>query len=76
MGRHLISLGKGIANPIASIWSGQLLLDHLGEQEAAATLLRAIEEVLQKERYGHPTWVGGRHLGNWASGPHAPANDR
>ena len=38
--------GKGIANPIASIWSGQLLLDHLGEQEAAATLLRAIEEVL------------------------------
>ncbi len=38
--------GNGIANPIASIWSGQLLLDHLGEQEAAATLLRAIEEVL------------------------------
>jgi tartrate dehydrogenase/decarboxylase/D-malate dehydrogenase len=38
--------GKGIANPIASIWSGQLLLDHLGEQEAAATLLRTIEEVL------------------------------
>jgi tartrate dehydrogenase/decarboxylase/D-malate dehydrogenase len=38
--------GKGIANPIASIWSGQLLLDHLGEQEAAVTLMRAIEEAL------------------------------
>ena len=38
--------GQGIANPIASIWSAQLLLDHLGEQEAAATLMRAIEEVL------------------------------
>jgi tartrate dehydrogenase/decarboxylase/D-malate dehydrogenase len=38
--------GKGIANPTASIWSGQLLLDHLGEQEAAVTLMRAIEEVL------------------------------
>jgi len=38
--------GKGIANHIASIWSGQLLLDHLGEQEAADALLRAIEEVL------------------------------
>jgi tartrate dehydrogenase/decarboxylase/D-malate dehydrogenase len=38
--------GKGIANPIASIWSGQLLLDHLGEQEAAGKLMRAIEEVL------------------------------
>jgi tartrate dehydrogenase/decarboxylase / D-malate dehydrogenase len=37
---------KSIANPIASIWSGQLLLDHLGEQEAAATLMRAIEEVV------------------------------
>jgi tartrate dehydrogenase/decarboxylase/D-malate dehydrogenase len=38
--------GKGIANPIASIWSGQLLLDHLGEQEAASMLMSAIEEVL------------------------------
>jgi tartrate dehydrogenase/decarboxylase/D-malate dehydrogenase len=38
--------GKGIANPIASIWSGQLMLDYLGEHEAAATLMRAIEEVL------------------------------
>ena len=39
-------VGKGIANPIASIWSGQLLLDHLGEQKAAAMLMRAIEEVV------------------------------
>ncbi len=38
--------GQGIANPIASIWSAQLLLDHLGEQAASATLMRAIEEVL------------------------------
>ncbi len=38
--------GKGIANPIASIWSGQLMLDYLGEHEAAALLMRAIEEVL------------------------------
>ncbi len=38
--------GKGIANPIASIWSGQLLLDYLGEREAATTLMSAIEHVL------------------------------
>jgi tartrate dehydrogenase/decarboxylase/D-malate dehydrogenase len=38
--------GRGTANPIASIWSGQLLLDHLGEQEATDTLMRAIEGVL------------------------------
>ncbi len=38
--------GQGIANPIASIWSAQLMLDHLGEQGAAATLMRAIEDAL------------------------------
>ncbi|BCL77635.1 hypothetical protein ccbrp13_01000 [Ktedonobacteria bacterium brp13] len=39
-------MGKGITNPIASIWSTQLMLDFFGEYEAAATLMRAIEEVL------------------------------
>jgi tartrate dehydrogenase/decarboxylase/D-malate dehydrogenase len=39
-------VGQGIANPIASIWSGQLLLDFLGEHEAAARLMHAIEELL------------------------------
>ena len=38
--------GMGIANPLASIWSGQLMLDFLGEHEAAAHLMRAIEAVL------------------------------
>ena len=38
--------GKGVANPIASIWSAQLLLDFLGEQEAAAALMQAIEAVM------------------------------
>jgi tartrate dehydrogenase/decarboxylase / D-malate dehydrogenase len=38
--------GKGIANPIASIWSGQLMLDFLGEHEASTHLMRAIEAVL------------------------------
>ena len=58
--------GKGVANPIASIWSGQLLLDHLGEQAAAATLLRAIEEVLLAGQVLTPGLGGNsttRHLG-------------
>jgi len=38
--------GKGVANPIASIWSAHLLLDFLGEQEAATALMHAIEAVL------------------------------
>ncbi|MBD3838554.1 isocitrate/isopropylmalate family dehydrogenase, partial [Brevundimonas sp.] len=33
----------GIANPIATIWSGAMMLDHLGEAEAAAAVMTAIE---------------------------------
>ena len=35
--------GKGIANPIATIWAGQMLLDFLGQEEAAKLLMQAIE---------------------------------
>ena len=38
--------GQGIANPIGAIWSGALMLEHLGEQEAAAAVLDAIEAML------------------------------
>jgi len=35
--------GKGIANPIAAIWSVVLMLDHLGLADEAARVMRAIE---------------------------------
>ncbi len=38
--------GKGIANPIGQIWSGALMLDHLGEQEAAKSIISSIEKTL------------------------------
>ncbi len=38
--------GKGIANPIGQIWSGAMMLDHLGHHEAAASIERAIAAVL------------------------------
>ena len=38
--------GKGIANPIGQIWSGALMLEHLGHREAGAAIVRAIEAVL------------------------------
>jgi tartrate dehydrogenase/decarboxylase / D-malate dehydrogenase len=38
--------GKKIANPIAQIWSGALMLEHLGHHEAAADIVRAIERVI------------------------------
>ena len=38
--------GRGIANPVGQIWSGALMLDHLGESEAAAAVVAAIEKVV------------------------------
>jgi tartrate dehydrogenase/decarboxylase/D-malate dehydrogenase len=38
--------GQGIANPIGQIWSGAMLLDHLGHRDAAAAIIAAIERVL------------------------------
>ena len=38
--------GRGIANPVGQIWSGAMMLDHLGHPEAARAVERAIEAVL------------------------------
>ena len=38
--------GKGIANPIGSFWSAVLMLEHLGEHNAASRLMAAIERTL------------------------------
>ncbi|UCI29056.1 tartrate dehydrogenase [Mesorhizobium sp. B2-8-5] len=38
--------GRNIANPIGQIWSGAMMLDHLGATEAAAAIVSAIERVL------------------------------
>lgn len=35
--------GKNLANPLATIWAGQMMLDFLGENEAAARLIKALE---------------------------------
>ena len=36
--------GMDVANPIATIWAGSLLLDHIGEHDAAAAVVSAIEK--------------------------------
>ena len=41
--------GKGIANPIGQIWSGAMMLDYLGEKEAADNIIKAIEKTLSNE---------------------------
>ncbi len=40
--------GQGIANPMATIWSGAMMLDHLGEKDAAARLMTALAAVTAK----------------------------
>ena len=37
--------GKGIANPVATFWTASQMLDHLGEFDASARLMRAVEKV-------------------------------
>ena len=38
--------GQGIANPIAAVWTAAMMLDHLGETEAAGLIERAMEAAL------------------------------
>ena len=38
--------GKGVANPVAAIWSAAMMLEHLGHPEASAQILRAAESSL------------------------------
>jgi len=43
--------GKGVANPIGQIWAGAMMLEHLGHKHASDNIVKAIEEVLEKEEY-------------------------
>ena len=51
--------GKGIANPIAAIWAGAMMLEHLGQRDAHDRILRAIEAVIADERVRTPD-LGGK----------------
>jgi tartrate dehydrogenase/decarboxylase/D-malate dehydrogenase len=50
--------GKGIANPIGQIWSGAMMLDHLGHPKAGAAVERAIERVLEDPALRTPDMGG------------------
>lgn len=52
-------VGQGIANPIAMIWSGAMMLDFLGDTEAAELMLSAIRTVTGQARVLTPD-VGGK----------------
>ena len=50
--------GQGIANPIGQIWSGAMMLEHLGHPEAALAMLAAIESVLEPRKILTPDMGG------------------
>ncbi len=50
--------GRGIANPIGQIWSGAMLLDHLGHAGAARAVEKAIETVIAQGRALTPDMGG------------------
>jgi tartrate dehydrogenase/decarboxylase/D-malate dehydrogenase len=52
-------MGKGIANPIGTFWSAVMLLEHLGEMDAAQRLMHAIERVTADPRFHTPD-LGGK----------------
>jgi tartrate dehydrogenase/decarboxylase/D-malate dehydrogenase len=42
--------GKGIANPVAQVWTGAMLLEHLGHEKAAQAVVRAIESLVAEAK--------------------------
>ena len=38
-------MGKGLANPVGTFWSAVMMLEHLGEMDAARRLMQVIEQV-------------------------------
>jgi tartrate dehydrogenase/decarboxylase / D-malate dehydrogenase len=41
--------GRGVANPIGAIWSGAMMLEHLGETEAALAVMTALADSLASD---------------------------
>ena len=57
--------GKGIANPIGQVWSGSMMLEHHGYQEAAHEIVRAIEEVISEGAKDAGSRWTSQHKGTW-----------
>jgi tartrate dehydrogenase/decarboxylase/D-malate dehydrogenase len=50
--------GKGVANPVATVWAAAMMLDHLGHPEAARAVERAIDRVLSDPKARTPDLGG------------------
>jgi tartrate dehydrogenase/decarboxylase / D-malate dehydrogenase len=50
--------GRGVANPVGAVWAGAMMLEHLGETEAAHRVMAAIEQVTAAGRIRTPDLGG------------------
>ena len=51
-------MGKGVANPVGTFWTAAMMLEHLGEMEAARRLMKAVEHVTANPKL-HTRDLGG-----------------
>ena len=68
--------GQGIANPVGQIWSGAMMLEHLGETEAAKAIVAAIEQVLAQDKLRTRDLKGQRRHGDLRQGSRRRARIR
>ncbi|MGH9405451.1 MAG: tartrate dehydrogenase [Terriglobia bacterium] len=59
--------GRGIANPIATIWAASMMFEHFGETEAAARVFRALGAVTAAGRVRTPDLGGTSTTAEFAS---------
>lgn len=50
--------GKGVANPVGTFWSASMLLEHIGENDAASSLMQAVERVVADDNCHTPDLSG------------------
>ena len=53
--------GQGVANPVGTLWSAVMMLDHLGHAEAADELMAALRESLRTPPPAPATSAARRH---------------
>jgi tartrate dehydrogenase/decarboxylase/D-malate dehydrogenase len=58
--------GQAIANPIAQIWTGAMMLEHLGHEDAAEAVEQAIADVLAEGAIRTPDLGGQANTGELA----------
>ena len=59
--------GRGVANPIAAIWAAALLMEHLGEPKAGASVLEALRKVTGERRVRTPDLGGSNSTEEFAA---------